>query len=121
MIKVYIASPYTLGDVALNVKLQMDTYDTLMTEGFAPYAPLYSHFQHMAHPRPYQDWINIDFVWVKACDCVLRLGGKSSGADDEVKLAEKLNLPVFYSIEELCNFYKFRPANDLVSILRAED
>lgn len=106
MIKVYIASPYTLGDVAVNVKTQIDTYDILMDNGFAPFAPLYSHFQHMVHPRPYEDWIKIDLVWVKVCDCVLRLPGKSSGADGEVKFAQDNNIPVFYSLEELYDYYK---------------
>ena len=105
MIKVYIASPYTLGDVAVNVKVQIDAADKLIDAGFAPFAPLYSHFQHMAHPRPYQDWVKLDMEWVKVCDCLLRLDGKSSGADDEVKLAKKLNLPVFYSFVELFNYY----------------
>jgi hypothetical protein len=104
MITVYIASPYTLGDVAVNVKRQLDCVDELMDLGFAPYAPLYSHFQHMAHPRPYQDWINIDLVWVEICDVLLRLDGESKGADGEVALALKLGKPVFYSIDELVKY-----------------
>ena len=80
-VKVYIASPYTKGDVAENVKRQMDVADELMNHGFAPFAPLYSHFQHMAHPRPYEDWLEIDKVWVVACDVLLRLVGESKGAD----------------------------------------
>lgn len=104
-IKVYIASPYTLGNVALNVKLQLDTVDKLMDLGFAPYAPLYNHYQDIAHPRPPEDWINIDFVWVEVCDCLLRLGGESAGAEGEVKLAKGLKKPVFYSIGELHNYY----------------
>ena len=105
MVKVYIASPYTLGDVAVNVKQQLDTVDELMNKGFAPFAPLYSHFQHMAHPRPYQDWVKIDLEWVKVCDCLLRLDGESKGADGEVNYAKELGLPVFYSIDELCQYY----------------
>jgi len=105
MIKVYVASPYTLGDVAVNVKRQIDAVDELMNKGFAPFAPLYSHFQHMIHPRPYQDWIKIDLEWVRVCDCVLRLEGESSGADGEVKLAKELNIPVYYSFDELYAAY----------------
>ena len=105
MIKVYVASPYTLGDVAVNVKKQIDAVDELMNKGFAPFAPLYSHFQHMVHPRPYQDWIKIDLEWVRVCDCVLRLEGESSGADGEVKLAKELNIPVYYSFDELYAAY----------------
>jgi len=105
MIKVYIASPYTKGDVAVNVKKQLDVANELIINGFAPFAPLYSHFQHMAHPRPYEDWIRLDLEWVKVCDCVLRLEGESTGADGEVDLAKKLNIPVFYSLNELYENY----------------
>jgi hypothetical protein len=99
--KVYIASPYTKGDVAVNVKRQLDMADELMTLGYAPFAPLYSHFQHMAHPRPYQDWIAIDLVWVPVCDIVLRLDGESSGADGEVAFAKEHGIPVVFSVDEL--------------------
>lgn len=116
MIKVYIASPYTLGDVAVNVKVQMDVANELMDLGFAPFAPLYSHFQHIAHPRPYMDWIKIDLEWVKVCDCVLRLEGESSGADGEVKFANELNIPVYYSFEELVEAYKNIDLNEKTNI-----
>ena len=106
MIKVYIASPYTKGDVAVNVKKQLDCADRLMNLGFAPYAPLMSHFQHMAHPRPYEDWIEIDKEWVLACDCVFRLPGESSGADGEVALAKQKNIPVFSYYNHLIEHYK---------------
>lgn len=106
MIKVYIASPYTKGDVAINVRTQLEMANKLMDLGYAPFAPLYSHFQHMAFPRPYLDWIKIDLEWVKVCDCLLRLPGESNGADGEVSYAEKRDIPVFYSLEELDKFYK---------------
>lgn len=96
MIKVYIASPYTLGDMATNVKNQIDVADLLMNEGFAPFVPLFAHFQQIVHPRPYQDWLNMDLEWVSSCDCVLRLKGESKGADEEVKQAQELNIPVFF-------------------------
>lgn len=106
-IKVYIASPYTKGDIAVNVKRQLDCYDELVNYGFYPFAPLYSHFQHMVHPRPYEDWIKIDKVWVLVCDCLLRLDGESSGADGEVLLAKENGIPVFYSIDELLSYYGY--------------
>lgn len=106
MIRVYIASPYTLGDVAVNVKIQIDTADELMNYGFAPFVPLLAHFQHLIHARPYQDWVNVDLEWVKHCDCVLRLDGESNGADEEVRLANSIGKRVFYSINDLINHYK---------------
>jgi hypothetical protein len=105
MIKVYLASPYTIGDVAVNVKVQIDMADQLMNHGFAPFVPLYSHFQHMAHPRHHRDWMDQDLVWLAQCDCVLRLKGESAGADEEVALAIKLSIDVYYSLEELLDNY----------------
>lgn len=104
MKKIYIASPYTVGDTAMNVRAQIDAADELISLGFAPFCPLYSHFQHMIHPRSYDDWIKLDNVWVLACDGLLRLDGESSGADDEVELAVENGKPVFYSIEQIVSF-----------------
>jgi hypothetical protein len=101
MKKIYIASPYTKGDVAVNVKRQLDCANELINMNYAPFAPLLSHFQHMAHPRSYERWLMLDLEWIKVCDGVLRLEGESSGADKEVELAKKLKIPVYYSLEEL--------------------
>jgi hypothetical protein len=101
MKRVYIASPYTLGDVAVNVKVQLDVADQLMTLGFSPYVPLLTHFQHIAHPRPYADWCRQDDAWIPCCDYLLRLPGESKGADREVELAASLGIPVFTSIDEI--------------------
>lgn len=102
--KVYIASPYTLGDKQENVKLQLDIFDSLMSKGFTPFAPLWGHFQHSYSPRSYEDWIRWDLKWLEICDYVLRLGGESKGADIEVSRAKELNIPVFYSVYELLIF-----------------
>jgi len=101
MKRVYIASPYSLGDQAKNVRRQIDCADKLMYLGFVPYAPLMSHFHHLVYPHPIEDWYKLDNEWVRACHYLLRLSGKSKGADDEVALAEELGIPVFYSIGEL--------------------
>lgn len=102
MIKVYIASPYTKGDVDQNVRVQIDASHELMNKGFLPFAPLLYHFQGKVHPRPYEDWMKVDFGWLSNCDVVLRLPGESKGADREVELAKLLNIPVFDSIDSLC-------------------
>ena len=101
MKRVYIASPYSIGDQAVNVRRQMDCAEELMSLNFVPYAPLLSHFQHLVHPRSIEDWYKFDNEWVKACHYLLRLSGESKGADDEVGLAREFRIPVFYSIYEL--------------------
>lgn len=101
MNKVYIASPYTIGDVEKNVQVQKDMFNQLISLGFIPFAPLWSHFQHKQYPLEYDTWLNWDFQWLKCCDYLLRLPGISSGADKEVQYALKLGIPVYYSLEEL--------------------
>ena len=118
---VYIASPYTKGDQALNVAFQMRTWDTLLSLGVVPIAPLWTHFQHLAHPRRYQDWIDYDNELISRCDVCLRVaaavgvqgGGvyyqnDSLGADDEVAFFLRLGKPVFYSLSELDAWLKDR-------------
>ena len=101
MVTVYIASPYTLGDPLENVNKSFDVASKLIKLGYAPYCPLYSHYLEMRNPEKYETWMDLDFEWIKRCDCLLRLPGQSSGADKEVKFAESIGIPVFYSIEGL--------------------
>lgn len=99
--RVFISSPYTIGDVALNVRAQIDAANELMNLGHIPFLPLLSHFQHMIHPRPYQEWLNNDLEWLAMCDCVLRLPGDSKGADIECETAKKLGKPIYHKSHEL--------------------
>jgi nucleoside 2-deoxyribosyltransferase len=77
---VYIASPYTLGDVAENVANSIRVADALVRFGFIPFAPLLSHFWQMISPHPHEYWIALDLEWVKRADAVLRMFGESKGA-----------------------------------------
>lgn len=106
MITVYIASPYTKGNKLENVKKSFDVALELIDLGFAPYAPLYSHYLEERSPRPYETWTKLDNEWVLRCNCLLRLPGESSGADKEVELAKEIQIPVFYSVTELAKYYE---------------
>ena len=108
---VYIASPYTVGDTAANVALQIEAAHRLMDMGLCPIAPLLSHFLHIHKQRPYQDWIRIDDELVLRSDIVLRLGGESPGANREVQLARANGILVAYSWEQL---------DEVVEIMREE-
>lgn len=100
-IKVYIASPYTKGDMASNVREQILTGHKLMKLGFCPFIPELYHFVHIVCPIEYDEVLDMCLRWVECCDCVLRLPGESKGADMEVTYALKLGLKVYYSIDEL--------------------
>ena len=98
---VYIACPYTKGDVAVNVRNSIIAADKLRTLGFLPFNPLFSHFWHLLIPHPYEYWTAMDMEWLEVCDCLLRLPGESSGADAEIKRMIELKKPVYYSEQEL--------------------
>lgn len=101
MIAVYIASPYTIGDQLENVNKSFDVALELIKLGFAPFAPLYSHYLHERQPQHHTTWMALDFEWVRRCDCLLRLPGESSGADAEIEFALIIHKPVFYSVKSL--------------------
>jgi hypothetical protein len=113
---VFIASPYTKGDPAVNTHFQCKIFDQLLTDRqVLPVAPLWTHFQHLLYPRPYKDWIDYDQAMLRLYDCCLRLDAEvssaekkytyletqSSGADAEVATFIKNGKPVFYSIADL--------------------
>ncbi len=109
---VYIASPYTKGDAAINVRAACAVFDELMTDGMVwPVAPLLSHFQHVIFPRHYQDWIDYDLALLPRYDACYRINSEygplgyrvteSSGADGEVAAFERMGKPVFYTKHDL--------------------
>jgi hypothetical protein len=104
-IRVYIAGPYTKGDVAVNVRNAVVAASELWRLGFSPYVPHLTHFWHLVDPHPYEDWLALDLQWLPACDCVLRLPGESTGADGECAEALRIGLPVFHSHADLLRHF----------------
>jgi NTP pyrophosphatase (non-canonical NTP hydrolase) len=99
---VYIASPYTEGEGQFNnVRTNIIACDKIRELGVRPFSPLLFAFWHLVYPHPYEYWMDLCLEWVKDCDALLRLPGKSQGADDEVAEATALGIPVFYSIHDL--------------------
>lgn len=99
--RVYIAGPYTKGDVALNVRTAIEAADRVLKAGHVPFVPHLFHFWHLLIPGPYEQWTAMDLDWLKVCDVVWRLPGKSLGADAEERAARKEQTPVFYEWDEL--------------------
>lgn len=106
MIKVYIAGPYTKGDVAINVRNALTAAEELTIKGFIAYVPHLNHFWHLVHPHDVEFWYQYDFHWLEVCDCLLRLPGESQGADEEMRRMIKLDRPVFLDIDSLVEWSK---------------
>jgi len=100
-----VASPYSLGSEGENVRRSIDIGNELINEGFAPCLPLLSHFQHMIHPQPGQTWMELDLEWLSVCHGLLRLSGESTGADMEVEFARDNEIPVFYTIGQVIEYF----------------
>lgn len=100
-IKVYVAGPYTKPDPCINTHNAIKVANALMDAGLSPFLPHLSHFWHTVTPKPYQEWLDLDFEWITVCQVLYRMPGESSGADKEVALAESLGIPVFRSLQLL--------------------
>jgi hypothetical protein len=98
MKRIYVAGPYSQGDVAVNVRT---AYNRLADSGFAPFVPHHTHFWHMMFPRPYEEWLRLDLAFLPCCDAILRLPGASNGADGDVNAARQAGMPVFTEIDSL--------------------
>ena len=100
--RVYIASAYSKGDVALNVREVILAADKLVELGHTPYIPHLTHFWHIISPKQYQFWLDYDMSFIDNwAEALLRLNNLSAGADKEVERARVLGLPVYYDMEQL--------------------
>lgn len=101
-LKVYVAGPYTKGDTINNIQAALTVAEHLSFMGYVPFVPHLTGFWHFIYPHEYEFWMAYDAQWLFACDAVIRIPGDSAGADKEVEMAEIANIPVFYTVEELC-------------------
>lgn len=99
--RIYIAAPYTKGDVAQNVRGAIEVADKLLERGHYPYVPHLTHFWHFISPKSWGLWLDIDRIWIAQCEALLRLPGESVGADNEVAYAKAIGIPIYWSIEEI--------------------
>ena len=112
---VYVAGPYSQGDVALNVRNVILAAEKLANAGMTPYVPHLSHFWHLLCPHELDFWYQFDLDWLIKCDCLVRLPGVSTGADAEVEFAiSRLFIPVFSSVEECIQYFERRPGWEAV-------
>lgn len=102
---VYVSGPLrgVPGDNAeVNVRMAMKVASQLFDEQMVPFVPHLAWYMDVYHHRDEADWLNYYALpWLERCDCVLRFGGPSKGADVELKLAVSLGKPIFMSIPQI--------------------
>lgn len=80
---VYIAGPYSHGDVAANVHDAVVAGLRLREAGCVPIIPHLFHFVHYMSHHPYEYWMEWDFDLLDRCDFLVVLPGESPGALQE--------------------------------------
>ncbi len=109
---IYVASPYTNGDAAINTHFQCSIFHELLDDDIVtPFTPCLLTFSSIYKPRSYDSWMKHDFELLRIMDGLLRLTARypdlnyevtdSRGADMEVEYCRQNNKPVFFNKEEL--------------------
>ena len=92
---IYVAGPYTQGNLDVNIRRAVMCGDVLVGFGAAPFIPHLFHLWELMSPRPYEEWLELDLDMLERCDALVRIQGESPGADREEAYADILKIPVF--------------------------
>jgi Domain of unknown function (DUF4406) len=107
--RIFISSAYTNGNLEENVLRQIKAFHYLRDRGWAPYAPLLSHYLELYQPRPYEDWMDLCFTYLDCCIALVRvdLHVSSSGGDREAEYAREHGIEVFHELRSVPEFSNF--------------
>lgn len=98
---IYIAAPYSKGDIGENLHTVFEVADAILMKGHIPYIPHLTHFWHIVSPKPLGFWYKYDLYFLNLCDALIRIPGDSIGADREEARATQLGKTIFHSIDEI--------------------
>lgn len=114
--RVYVASPYcprnaqSLHDAPRiaqhNVDKAIEVANRLIEEGHIPFVPHLTHYIHIHYSckRDYDEWwYTYDNSFLRYWAEALLYLDSSKGTNKELKLAKKLGLKIYYSVEEILN------------------
>ena len=105
-VRVYVAGPLTKGDTLKNISTAIAAGETLLNKGFAPFVPHLNTMWEICYPNhPVQDWLELDFQWLRVCHALLRLPGESPGADKEVEFCYDHDIPVLFHVNALEKYF----------------
>ena len=109
MIRVYIAGPYnahSIIKVLNNIRVGINMAVVLLQAGFAPFCPFLDFQFQLQAELTVKQFKAFSMAWVEVSDAIFMLDGweQSAGAIAEKEEAERLDIPVFYRLEEL---YKY--------------
>jgi len=105
---VYIAGKYTAETVfekMLNIRESESALFRLTSNGIFAYSP-HRHNAFLQGLADYEFWMMHCFAILRGCHALLLLPGwrDSKGACREKKLAEKLGIPILYSVDSVIDY-----------------
>lgn len=100
---VFIAGPIdSSGATHLNLRNAVLEADILHKNKIFCFVPHFGvAWEQIAGPSPRECWINWCNAWLIKCDAMIRIPGRSVGADGEVQRSIDQNKPVFLSAHSL--------------------
>ena len=101
---VYIAGPYSQGDPVQNTRRAILVANMIVDYGVVPIVPHLTMTWDLSFPRPPLFWYEYTLDLLRRCDAIYRIKGESVGADKEWAWAEKNNLTLLRTPEELVNW-----------------
>lgn len=86
---VYIAGPYRNGHPVEVVKRSIIAANAVAAAGYFPFVPHSMTWDWaMRFDHGEDSWLGYCLAWVERCDALIRLPGKSEGADHECRIAD---------------------------------
>ena len=114
MKRVYVAGPYSANNVITvldNIRKGINAAKDVFLAGFAPFCPwLDFHYTLMlkdGEKLTVDDYYEYSLSWLDASDAVLVLPNweSSKGTVMELKQAQELSIPIFYTLDDLVRHY----------------
>ena len=115
IVRIYVAGPLSASDpigYLENVRRMVRVSVNLLNRGFVPFCPGIDLQYFLTRPEDVTISMkaikHYSLKWLEVCDAVVLCPGwkTSKGTLAEIKLAEELSIPVFYSISEFYNAEK---------------
>lgn len=116
---VYIAAPYTGNKAQRDQNVEMAKYlGRLVAErGFYPVMPTVNTagFEELVPQKPAAFWYDATLELMKKCDCILLAPNwqNSAGCVNEALEANKLEIPVFYNLDQFDRNFNIHPRFNL--------
>ena len=91
------------GSLIDHTRRAVEAGTELLLAGYYPFIPQLSLLWDLMIPKgtvTHEGWLEYDKEWVKLCGALIRLSGKSRGADQEVRWARRHGIPVYTTVEE---------------------